>query len=300
MKAKKVTPRMGILSFIACILLQIVAGFLLPADLGLYATAILEIALLLLAILSALLSRAPFREVFPIRKPCWNHLLGIIVLYFAGTHISTVITYLTGAIFPEQMFGTVPYISDYMGTVPAILGFIFVVILPPLCEEALHRGFIMYSFSHIRIIAVQLILIGILFGIFHLDFYRFFITGALGVLLAYLMYETQNLLIPMLFHMLNNGVSFLSSLVSSGTYTDMSMMFSPFMLGYVLFFYGTIAPFLFYGGARLLTLKGCRSSSKPFPHKKFLLICGILAGISLISGIALMLTNFSDLFALIG
>ena len=297
-KHRKVSPWMGLVSFAICITLLILARTFLPAELGLYFTAIVEGMLLLLALASALLTRTPLKAVFPIKKPRWNHLLGLAVLYYGGIYAVSVITYLTGFLFPEQMLATMDGMNAYMDSVPFLLGFIIVAVLPPLCEESLHRGFIMYSFSSMKNTAWKLILMGIIFGVFHLELYRFFITAASGVLLAYLMHETENLLIPMLYHFVNNAISFFSSgMQSTPLISDTSMLFSPFLVGFVLCANGVAAPFLLYGGSRLLTRKGCRSSEKPFPHKKFLTIAGIIAGCCLISGMVLMILGAKDFFS---
>jgi len=285
----------GLVSFGVCIVLLVLANIFLPESLGLYFSAIVEMVLILLALGSALVSRQPLKNVFPIRKPRWNHILGLIVLYYAGTYGVSVITYLTGLLFPEQMFDTINGMNSYMNSVPAIEGFVIVAILPPICEEALHRGFIMHNLSPMKHTAWKLILMGILFGVFHLEPYRFFITGTMGILLAYLMHETENLLIPALLHFVNNGVSFLSTIIQTASpLTDPSALFSPFVIGVSLCINGAAAPFLLYGGCRLLTLKGCRSSEKPFPHKKFLIIAAIVSGCCVVAGIVFMILGARD------
>lgn len=286
-------PWMGFAAFGVCIVILILANLFLPAALGLYATAIVEALLLILAMVSALISKIPLKEVFPIKKPAKNHIFAVILLYLAGIYTTSVITYLTGIFFPEQMLDTVSHMSSVMESVPPLIGFLIIAVMPAICEEALHRGFILHSFSRIRSTALILTLMGIIFGIFHLDPYRFLITGVMGALLSYLMLETRNMLIPALFHFLNNAVSFLSTSLSSAL-PDASA-FSPLMLGLTLLLYGSAAPFLLYAGTFLLTRKDCRSTGKPFPHKKFLVIAGIIAGICVISGFLLTICGIAQL-----
>jgi len=294
-KIGKTSPWMGFVAFAVCIVMYFSVALFLPPSLGLYLTAILEVGLLILSLICAGLSRVPLREIFPIKKPSWNHLLGVLVLYFASNHLVSIITYVTAVLFPEGMLSTINYMTDVTQSVPALIAFLIMTIMPAICEESLHRGFIMHSFSRIKSTAWRLILIGILFGVFHLDPYRFLITGALGVLLAYLMFETDNLLIPALFHFINNTVSYISTYTVPTTAIDASM-FSPFSLGIVLCMYGVIGPFLLYGGVRVLTLKNCRTSEKPFPHKKFLIFASVFAAVSLITGLILIIANASDFF----
>jgi hypothetical protein len=79
--------------------------------------------------------------------------------------------------------------------------------MPAICEEALCRGLIQYSFGGLRRKWLTVLIVGILFGIMHLDFYRFLPTMLLGLAMAYIMAETRNLLLPMLFHFINNAWS---------------------------------------------------------------------------------------------
>ena len=220
----------------------------------------------------------------------------MVLLYFAGIYTTSSITYLLGIFFPEQMLGTVSHISTVMGSVPPVIGFLIVAVMPAICEEALHRGFILHSFSRIRSTALTLVLMGIIFGIFHLDLYRFLITGVMGALLSYLMLETRNMLIPALFHFLNNAVSYLSTNLSSAL-PDASA-FSLLTLGITLLLYASAAPFLLYAGSFLLTRKDCRSSGKPFPHKKFLITAGIIAAVCMISGFILTVLGIAEMLPL--
>jgi hypothetical protein len=80
----------------------------------------------------------------------------------------------------------------------------------------------------------------------------------LGFVLAYIMAETKNLVLPMLLHFTNNAFSFLISLVSKGTAapTDASVLSETSAIGLGFFlFLCSVVPWLFLAGSRLLRTK---------------------------------------------
>lgn len=294
-KQYKIPFWVGIIAFVLCIRWMLLVSLVLPPDAGLYGTAVLEVGLLVLAIVPVLIARVPLREVFPIRKPKWNHLVSIPVLYYASISIVSVLMTLTGFLFPEKMQEVYEYISAANESVPAWAAFLITAFMAPLCEEPFHRGLLQYSMGRIRRPAWKIIIVGVAFGAFHLEPFRFVPLAAMGILIAYLMHETDNLLIPVLFHFFNNAVSSLSGIISPASAVFDPSAFSAGMLGITLCVYGVAAPFILYGGVRLLTLRNCRSSGKPFPTKKYFLISAIAAAVCFVSGVVLIAFGAEDL-----
>lgn len=90
-----------------------------------------------------------------------------------------------------------------------------VAIMPAICEETLQRGAIL---SHLRSLKKEwliILIMGILFGLFHLSALRFLSTAILGALLSYLMIKKNNLVLPMLMHLVNNLVSVMAGTMAS-------------------------------------------------------------------------------------
>ena len=88
-------------------------------------------------------------------------------------------------------------------------GFLFLAlaITPALCEEVLFRGFILNGLRS-RLSKWQcLMLNAVLFGALHMLVYQFVPTAALGLLLAWIAWETGSLLPCVLFHFLNNALA---------------------------------------------------------------------------------------------
>lgn len=92
-----------------------------------------------------------------------------------------------------------------------VLGAVFVV-LGPLLEEVLFRGAIQKPLSRRLALPGALVLIGVLFGIAHVDERLFVPIGLVGALLAYLRHASGSLWPPVLAHMAFNAVPFASTL----------------------------------------------------------------------------------------
>jgi sodium transport system permease protein len=84
------------------------------------------------------------------------------------------------------------------------IGVLVVAVLPALCEEPLFRGLILGSLLRRMPESWACLLVGLMFGVFHLDPYRLASTAFLGFFLALLVARTGSLLASILAHLLNN------------------------------------------------------------------------------------------------
>jgi membrane protease YdiL (CAAX protease family) len=82
---------------------------------------------------------------------------------------------------------------------------LFLAILPAICEEFFFRGLLLgESLRHCRGILRPALASGLLFGLFHLDPYRFLPLSLLGTLIAAVVLFTRSLPAAILYHFLNN------------------------------------------------------------------------------------------------
>ncbi len=86
---------------------------------------------------------------------------------------------------------------------------IFVVgVLPGVCEEVMFRGFILNALKK-KGIWNGIIFSAVLFGVFHLDPFRFVPVTLLGIWLGYLAVKTKSLYVPILAHFTQNTLAIL-------------------------------------------------------------------------------------------
>lgn len=225
---------------------------------GMYGVAITELIVLAMGIISAIILKADLKEVFPIKIPAIRQLFGTLVMWLATYLVVTLITLIIGYFFPESLNQVSEGLNEVITSIPMWLAFIFVAIMPAICEEVLTRGFIQASFHNFKSKWSIVVLVGIIFGIFHLDFVRFFPTAILGGTMAYIMFETRNLVLPMFLHFINNGLSTLVSflLPAQDMANSISGMEIPMASIGSWFIVASAAPFAFLLGSILIHKKG--------------------------------------------
>jgi sodium transport system permease protein len=108
---------------------------------------------------------------------------------------------------PEDYFaGMMELMTGQQLPLLVIIGVI--ALAPAIFEELLFRGLLPRFFEK-KGIWTSIILTGVLFAIFHLDFYKLLPITFLGIWLGYLLYTTKSIYLPMLAHFLNNALAIL-------------------------------------------------------------------------------------------
>ncbi len=193
----------GIAVCAASMLLLVLVCFPLQARFGMWGLAATELCLLVLALVSAALLDYPLREVFPVKKPTARQLGGMALVYLGANLLGSALTMLSAYVFPS-VYARLQDVSDMSAGAPFLVSFLVVAVLPGICEESLFRGVIQHAFSGLRNRWVTVVSVGLLFGLFHLDPPRFIPTALLGMAISYVMAQTGNILLPILYHFVNN------------------------------------------------------------------------------------------------
>ena len=263
-KYSTLKPYQGIVLFISVVVMMIFIGAQIQMRLGIYGLAITELIILAMAVGLALLLKANLKEVFPIKVPAIRQLIGTILMWIGAYLVSGLAILILGYLFPDGLKAVNEGLEGVVTSAPLAIAFFITAIMPAICEEALMRGFIQASFNSFKSKWLIVILVGAIFGILHFDFIRFFPTAILGGVMAYIMVETKNLILPIFFHLINNGlatfVSFLPQpevMVEQATEVYVSML----EIGQWLIM-GSIIPFIFLIAHLLLHKKGEGKFSK--------------------------------------
>ena len=94
----------------------------------------------------------------------------------------------------------------------AFLLFIAVVILAPLGEEIIFRGFLQQSLEkHWKDVTQAILFTALIFSLIHMNPYWFVQIYFLGVILGFLAWKTKSILAPLILHSLNNAMALLLS-----------------------------------------------------------------------------------------
>jgi membrane protease YdiL (CAAX protease family) len=226
------------------------AGGYIQAIYGLTGLIITELFILLCALAFAPLLGQPLRETFKLRAPKRHHISGTLFLFAGLFFLSFAASYVQLIIFP-QASEVSDNISSFVSSGSRLLAFIAVAVMPAICEELLCRGTMLAGFERLRRDWVKAVIIGVLFGIFHTNPFRFIGTAILGAGLAYIAVKTQCIFLPMLCHFANNALSTLASFAiesSPETYARSAADFPTYaMAGYAVFGAGLAVAFGYHG-----------------------------------------------------
>ncbi|MDR3052551.1 MAG: CPBP family intramembrane metalloprotease, partial [Coriobacteriales bacterium] len=260
----------GIGSFAVVMLVLLALGFVLPAQIGMWGTVISEAVCISAALVGWQLSKLPFKQMFPLVKATFRQWRGGLCIYlgcFFGTYA---VTLLMAALFPG-MSEVGAELGGYISSVNILFAIFAVVILPGICEEFLHRGLILTSLGSITSVAVRVLIMGVIFGLFHTDIYRFMPTMILGMGLSYMRIKTGTMLLPMVFHALNNlfstVVTFLLVETVGSQLSDLSstsqMSIDPVVLLCMLVFLIPLSALFLYLGVMGLNKKPAEKTTPP-------------------------------------
>ncbi len=198
------------------------SGFL-PQWLGMGRSLIGELILLGTAVGAVAVFHGNFRSVFPIHKPKLTEVMGTLLIYLGASQAISVVTMIEMYIAPEMVIETSIGLSSMFTSSSMIVAIIVVGIAPAICEEAVFRGVFFNSIwnqTHGKWIPI--LVTAAVFGLFHGSIIRFFPTFLLGIVLGYLVYETNNMFYNVMFHAINNiipvlvlyGMQFLMQLMA--------------------------------------------------------------------------------------
>ena len=213
----------GLLVIILAGLEVFVFSDFLPQWLGMGRSLIGELILLGMAVGAVAVFHGNFRSVFPIHKPKLTEVMGTILIYLGASQAISVVTMIEMYIAPEMVTETSIGLSSMFTSSSMIVAIIVVGIAPAICEEAVFRGVFFNSvWNQTHGKWIPILVTAAVFGLFHGSIIRFFPTFLLGIVLGYLVYETNNMFYNVMFHAINNiipvlvlyGMQFLMQLMA--------------------------------------------------------------------------------------
>lgn len=225
--------------------------------LGMWGLLITELGILAIALVSMCIFNVNFKVAVPLSRPKLRQIIGTLMIWAGAFILVLIATMIMFCVFPEGM-NTGEELTEFLSSWPFVPAILLVSVAPAICEEMLHRGFLMNCvWSSVRSRMGTCIIVGVLFGINHMDPYRFLPTAILGGFMAYVLYETNNFIYNMLFHFTNNFIiEVLGMFAGNGTDTvqlsqDAMVDIIPLGLASYLII-GCVAPILILGGVMLL------------------------------------------------
>lgn len=256
MKKRQLKPYHGVIALVLCALIIFLASPVLGGTFGIYGSLIGELLMLAVAVLTAVAARADLREVFPLHRPKAFGILGTLLIWGA-TYVGVMaVTMFLTYFFPTEVAEAGAGLSDTIMSTPMLIAAVIVAVSPAICEEAVFRGVFLNSLQGIRQKWIMIILVGVIFGAFHGSIWKMIPTAALGMVMTYIVIETDNLVYSVILHFVNNLFPVLLMGALRGTYEAMggidaameASMRIPMASVGIYFLLAAGAPIIFYIG----------------------------------------------------
>ena len=133
-------------------------------------------------------------------------LVGLISIQLFQAGYSWLVEWITHKPFPVQV--AVPLIEEALQTNP-ISVVISIVFFAPMAEEVLFRGLVFGALQRWLSARWTILLTAAMFALIHMQVIYFFPIFLVGLLCGWARHRSGSLAVPMLMHILNNGISLL-------------------------------------------------------------------------------------------
>lgn len=238
--------------------------------------AITEVMVLAVAVIPVFLLHANPREVFRVEKPRASAVGGALVFLVGAYSLSVIANCLTMLLFPDEYMRI--YESSEAVSSSFFIDLLVVCLMPAICEEALHRGFIQNAVSsRVKNLFGQSLIMGAFFAVFHVYPVRYPSMFIMGTALSYVFALTGNMFYSSLMHFSCNLFATVLGYVMDGSarfsgqaltlaqgtsvfaaasesVADSAGLMTLSSFGLILIFYGIPAVFFLYLGEYLIRI----------------------------------------------
>ena len=114
---------------------------------------------------------------------------------------------------PQSVVQNATLLAETLRALPSGVVLLLIALLPAVCEELLFRGFLLSGLTASARKWSAILASAAVFGVFHFFVFKFPVTVALGVVLAYLCWQSCSIVPGVVAHALHNGISALSVVV---------------------------------------------------------------------------------------
>lgn len=128
-----------------------------------------------------------------------------IVVYFLNLAVASFFNIFIVSTGFDPSFGMASSSGGGYSLMAFIGDIIITAILPGICEEFCHRGLLVNGFKQISP-KKTILLVGLLFGLMHLNIEQFFYASVIGMFLTFLVYVTDSIIPSIIVHFLNNAI----------------------------------------------------------------------------------------------
>ncbi len=277
---------------------------------GVWGIVLHEMILALTAVGVFWIFRGKMKKIFPFHRPKAAAVAGTLVFWIGAYWFTIMITMIIAYFFPDKVMEAGQGVGDIVVNIPLFLSLFVVSVTPAICEEIAFRGALLGCFRGWKNRWAAILVVSVIFGAFHGSIWRMVPTMLLGIAMGYLLFETDNMIYNMLFHMVNNAVPVfmlavlgkilkLAGSAGMGNVTD-AMQTAQVPLASVAscLIYGGAAPFLLYIGNYLIHKGQPGYEGGLFPREKskhLIVLISVALGMMILGSI-LMMADVGSMF----
>lgn len=140
----------------------------------------------------------------PIRYQVAAIIIGV-TAWVPATEISMLQAQLFG--LPADVVEQSRLILETLERMPLSQAVFFTAVVPAVSEEILFRGFLLSGLRGGMKRGAAILTCGVIFGVFHFLIFKFITTTILGIVLAYLVWQSRSIIPAVLAHLLHNGLA---------------------------------------------------------------------------------------------
>ena len=148
------------------------------------------------------------RQAFALRMPSIGHLAAGVLIGLSAWVPSRELHILQASIVgtPRALMEQSGMIAEALQAMPMAMVFLVLAIVPAFSEELLFRGFLLSSLGGRGRKWTAIVVSAAVFGVFHFLLFKFLVTACLGVVLAYLCWQSRSIVPGFIAHCLHNGI----------------------------------------------------------------------------------------------
>ncbi len=157
-------------------------------------------------------AKVDIASTLALRMPSGRYLLAGVLLGVSAWVPAHELTVLQERVFgvPQIVVDSASAMAATLAVLPAISVFLVIAIIPAVTEELLFRGFLLSSIRGSAGKWTTIIVSAAIFGVFHFFLFKFAVTATLGVVLAYICWQSRSIVPAMVMHLLHNGIGAMS------------------------------------------------------------------------------------------
>lgn len=201
------TPGDGWFLILLVMAVYLYLGSMLQLKYGIGGVFGIQLIILLIPLLYVIYTRKDIRKTYRFRKTSPLSFVAAVFLIAGVMLIGVIVTSLVSMIFPAEAESVSTDLMSILKTDHEMLTLLVVAVSPAVAEEMMFRGFLLSAFRSRYRTVTSILIVSVIFGIYHLSIVRFFTTAILGGALAAAVYYTDSIYPAMLMHFLNNGLA---------------------------------------------------------------------------------------------